>query len=91
MPLKVDKAGRIVLPKRVRQRLRLEPGSQLRLEERADGILLRPMEQRIPLTQREGGLLIHCGEVPPGFDWDRFIEDQREERIEERIQDTRGL
>ena len=86
MPLKVDKAGRIVLPKRVRQRLRLEPGSQLRLEERADGILLRPVEQRVPLTQREG-LLIHCGEVPPGFDWDRFIEDQREERI----QDTHGL
>ncbi len=82
MTLKVDKAGRVVLPKVVRDRLRLRAGSGLTLEERAEGILLRPIGRRASLIEK-GGLLIHRGEAPKGFDWERMVADQRDERIQD--------
>jgi len=42
--VKIDKAGRIVLPKPVRERFHLREGSELELEERSDGLTLRPVE-----------------------------------------------
>jgi AbrB family looped-hinge helix DNA binding protein len=86
MTIKIDKAGRIVLPKPVRVRLRLREGSELELEERADGLTLRPIEQR-PSMVRESGIWVHLGKVPRGFDWDVAVEAIREERIK----DTSGL
>jgi hypothetical protein len=32
---------------------------------------------------KKNGLLVHCGEIPRGFDWNRLIEDDREERIKD--------
>jgi len=34
---------------------------------------------------REGGLLVHTGEAEPGIDWDRLVDDDREERIQDLI------
>jgi AbrB family looped-hinge helix DNA binding protein len=82
MTLKVDKAGRIVLPKIVRDRLRLHAGSDLMLEESPEGILLRPVEQRASLVEKQG-LLVHRGEGPAAFDWNRMIEEAREDRIKD--------
>jgi len=79
MTLRVDKAGRVVLPKPVRDNMRLVPGSSLALEERADGILLRPIKRRASLVEKDG-LLVHRGEAPLGLDWSRLVEDCREER-----------
>lgn len=31
----------------------------------------------------EDGLLVHTGKAAKSFDWDRFIEDEREQRIRE--------
>jgi AbrB family looped-hinge helix DNA binding protein len=80
MRLKIDKAGRIVLPKAVRDRLRLRPGSDLRLEESPDGLLLRQVRRRPSLVEKDG-LLVHCGEAVAGLDWSRTLDDLREERI----------
>jgi AbrB family looped-hinge helix DNA binding protein len=82
MTLRIDKGGRVVLPKPVRDHLRLGPGSSLELEERAEGILLRPVKRRASLVEKDG-LLVHRGEAPPGFDWNRMIEDCREERFKD--------
>jgi len=79
MTVKMDKAGRIVLPKPVRERLRLRPGSRLKVEESAGGILLRPVKQRASLIQKQG-LLVHRGEAAGDLDWSRMVDDQREER-----------
>ena len=38
----IDKAGRLVLPKPVRDELQLSPGDSLELHSSEDGILLRP-------------------------------------------------
>ncbi len=82
MEVRIDKAGRIVLPKRVLDHFRLRPGSSLKLEAGPEGLLLRPVERRASLVEREG-ILIHVGEVPPGFDWTRAVEEHREERIKD--------
>ncbi len=82
MTLKIDKAGRIVLPKPLRDRLRLHPGASLDVEESAEGVLLRPLKRRASLVERDG-LLVHLGRLPAGFDWNRTVEEMREERIRE--------
>ena len=80
--VQIDQAGRIVLPKKVRERLRLHAGAQLSIEEGPDGVVLRPVERRASL-QEEGGILVHVGQAPAHFDWNRVVEDHREERLED--------
>ena len=72
----------MILPKPVRDHLRLSPGAILQLEESAEGILLRPVKRRASLIE-ENGFLVHCGEAPPGFDWSRAVDDDREERAKD--------
>jgi AbrB family looped-hinge helix DNA binding protein len=82
MTVRIDKAGRIVLPKPVRERFHLREGSELELEERSDGLTLRPVEQR-PSMVRKNGIWVHLGKVPRGFDWDTAVDAIREERIKD--------
>lgn len=82
MNVKIDKAGRIVLPKPLRDRLRLRQGSDLEIEERPEGVLLKPVDQR-PSMIKVNGRWVHLGKMPKGFDWDNLIEDMRDERIKD--------
>ncbi len=77
--LKIDVLGRIVIPKPVRDRLRLKPGSELDLVEREEGILLRPPGRPAAPVFQKDGLIIHRGEAPKGFDWNRIAEDRQDE------------
>ena len=80
MTLKVDKAGRVVLPKPVRDRLGLHAGSDLEMRETADGIVLRPADQK-PSMIKKGSFWVHTGKIPPGYDILKAIDEEREERI----------
>jgi len=82
MNLKIDRAGRIVLPKKVRDRLRLRPGSNLQLEEHPEGLVLRPAAQRPSMIKRDG-LWVHMGKAPRGFNWNDMIDEDRDERIKD--------
>ena len=82
MTLTMDKAGRIILPKSLRDRLGLHAGSNLDVVETPDGIRLKPVEAE-PLMVKKDGLLVYTGKVPPGFDVVRAVEDDREARIRE--------
>ena len=82
MNLKIDSAGRIILPKAVRDRFRLTAGSMLELEENTGELVLRPAERKPSMVQRDG-FWVYVGEVPAGFDWDAMVEDAREERDRE--------
>jgi AbrB family looped-hinge helix DNA binding protein len=86
MTIKIDKAGRIVLPKPVRERFQLREGSELVIEEGSDGVTLKPVGQRSSMVQ-EKGMWVHLGKVPRGFDWGKVVESVREERIK----DTAGI
>jgi AbrB family looped-hinge helix DNA binding protein len=79
MTLKIDKVGRIVLPKPLRQRLGLKPDSELEALEHAGGVLLRAVAQR-PSMIKIDGLWVHQGVAQPGTDWDGVVHDVREER-----------
>jgi len=82
MNLKIDQAGRIVVPKPMRDRLGLRPNTEIEIVEQAGGLLLRPVESRPTLVKRESGLLVHQGVAEPGADFDRVLDDVREERIQ---------
>jgi AbrB family looped-hinge helix DNA binding protein len=79
MTLKIDKAGRVILPKPMRDRLGLREGSDLEIEETAGGIVLKPAERR-PSLIKIGSFLVHSGELPPGYDVLKAIEEDREEQ-----------
>ena len=66
MTLKMDKAGRVILPKPVRDRLGLHEGSDLEILEIPEGIVLKPVERRPSMVKKQG-LWVHTGKLPPGF------------------------
>ena len=57
----LDKAGRLVLPKPVRDRLKLDPGDALQLEADDDRIVLRPVRPKAML-RKELGVWVFQGE-----------------------------
>jgi AbrB family looped-hinge helix DNA binding protein len=79
MTLKIDKAGRIVVPKTLRERLGLRAGMDLEVCEAADGIVLRRASET-PSMAQEDGFWVHQGVAPRGFDWNRHTEENREDR-----------
>ena len=79
MTLKIDKAGRVILPKPVRDRLGLHAGSDLEIQETPDGVVLRPADRK-PSMVKKGSFWVHTGELPPGYDILKGIDDDREER-----------
>jgi AbrB family looped-hinge helix DNA binding protein len=86
MRIKIDKAGRIVLPKPNRERFHLRAGAELELEHGPEGLSLKPVE-RGPSMVLEKGMWVHLGQLPRELDWDKLIDEVREERI----QDLAGL
>jgi AbrB family looped-hinge helix DNA binding protein len=80
MTLKMDKAGRVILPKPVRDRLGLHAGSDLEIKETQDGIVLTPAGRR-PSLIRKGSFWVHTGEIPHGYDILKAIDEDREERM----------
>lgn len=80
MTVKIDGAGRVVLPKMVRERLGLSGGSDLEMEVTPEGVFLRPT-QLMPTMIQEDGLWVHMASVPREFDAVGAIEEAREERI----------
>ncbi len=79
--LRIDKSGRIVVPKPLRERLGLRPGTELEVLDRQGGMLLRVVEER-PALVKVDGLWVHRGVAQPGANWDRVVQELREERIE---------
>jgi AbrB family looped-hinge helix DNA binding protein len=80
MRLRIDKAGRVILPKPLRDRLGLHEGSDLEMTETPEGVLLKPAEQQ-PSVVKKQGLWVYTGKLPPGFDSVKAIRDDREDRI----------
>ena len=81
MKLRIDKSGRIIFLKRLRERLGFVSGMELQAVEQPDGVLMRPTTQR-PSMIRVDGLWIHQGTARPGGNWERVLDDVREDRIQ---------
>ncbi|HZR56855.1 MAG TPA: AbrB/MazE/SpoVT family DNA-binding domain-containing protein [Terriglobales bacterium] len=79
----VDKAGRIVLPKPVRDELQLTPGDSLELESSAERIVLRPARDNSRLRKKQGIWVLHGG-VPLSKDTvQKTVDRVRQEREQE--------
>ncbi len=57
MDTKLDRFGRVVIPKRVRDRLALSPGTRLEVTEEGQRIVLRPIEAEPHLVEKDGVLV----------------------------------
>ncbi|MBZ5524756.1 MAG: AbrB/MazE/SpoVT family DNA-binding domain-containing protein [Acidobacteriia bacterium] len=62
MKLNIDKAGRIVLPKPMRDELRLEPGDALEIERSGEEIILRPSRGEGQMRKKHGVWVYRAGE-----------------------------
>jgi AbrB family looped-hinge helix DNA binding protein len=78
MQTTIDRFGRIVLPKKLRDDFNLEPGSQIQIEESGQEIILKPIHGEPNLRLKEG-VLVFSG-VALG-DIDKAVEKHRSERL----------
>lgn len=77
MELTLDKFGRILLPKNIRDELGLHPGSSLEVKRNKDGIQLCPIEGT-QATVKKGNILVFVGKL--SGDVDETLKQVREER-----------
>lgn len=66
----IDKAGRVVLPKEIRDRLGIRSGTEFEVTEEEKRIILRPVEKE-PQTIIKDGLIV----VVPVTDFTRYTEE----------------
>ena len=81
--IKIDKAGRVGLPKLLREQFNLGPGDELRLSVEGNSIKLEPTDTRGRLV-REGSVLVFSGQFAEPIttsEVERLIEEDRENRF----------
>jgi AbrB family looped-hinge helix DNA binding protein len=78
--LTLDKAGRIVIPKPLREELHLEPGDSLEMESAGEEITLRPVRGTGPLAKEHDVWVFRSGQPLPASETDEVLQQIREER-----------
>ena len=78
--LTLDKAGRVVLPKPLRDELQLSPGDTLEVESTGEGITLRPERNTVPLQKERGVWVYRTGHKLPASVADDTLRQIRDER-----------
>ena len=78
METTLDKFGRIVIPKEIRDDFNLKPRSQIRIEESEQAIILKPVAGE-PYLHWKDGVLVFSG-VSMG-DLDKALEKHRGDRL----------
>jgi AbrB family looped-hinge helix DNA binding protein len=78
--LTLDKAGRVVIPKRLRDKLRLTPGDAFQLESTEEEIVLRPVREAAPLLKERGVWVYRTGKPLSAETTDSLLRAIREER-----------
>jgi len=76
----IDKAGRVVIPKPLREELHLEPGDTLEMENAGEHITLRPVRGTGPLAKEHGVWVFRTGKPLPASATDDLLQRIREER-----------
>lgn len=80
MTITIDKAGRVVIPSSVRDRLGLRPGTPLELSVEDAGIRLVPAASPPRLVRRRGRLVARPAVAPrerPAVDVAALVEEER--------------
>ncbi len=80
----LDKAGRVVLPKPIRDELQLGPGDVLELEVSDERLILRPARGNARMRKKRGVWVLHGGapiSAETVRDTIRRVRDERERKI----------
>ncbi|HWZ46314.1 MAG TPA: AbrB/MazE/SpoVT family DNA-binding domain-containing protein [Candidatus Saccharimonadales bacterium] len=80
MKVRIDKAGRIVLPKPMRDELGMKPGDALDIVRSGEGIILRPSRSEGQLRKKHGVWIYRVGEPLSAGAVTRTIRRVRHER-----------
>jgi AbrB family looped-hinge helix DNA binding protein len=75
----LDRAGRVLIPKAVREQLHLQPGDILRLESEGEDITIRPQRANPSLVKERGIWVLSTGE-PTTASIPDLIDQQRDRR-----------
>ena len=78
--LTIDKAGRVVIPKPLREELHLAAGDSLQLESTGGAITLRPLHETAPLQKENGFWVYRTGRSLKDISITDWIEKSRVER-----------
>ncbi|MFT2720340.1 AbrB/MazE/SpoVT family DNA-binding domain-containing protein [Deinococcus sp. A31D244] len=79
--LEIDRFGRILIPKALRDALALQPGAQLEVEVEGGTLHLRPAARDAQVTRHHGRLILSADGVITGDP----VQDLRDERLNEVI------
>ena len=77
MEATLDRFGRIVIPKKIREDFHLQVGSSIRIEEGEGEIVLKPVEGEPNLVKKDG-VLVFSGKAVGNVE--TAIEEHRQER-----------
>jgi AbrB family looped-hinge helix DNA binding protein len=80
MQTTMDRAGRVVIPRPLREQLHLQEGDALELETVGDRITLRPVRGTGPLLKEHGVWVFHSGQPLAASVTDQLLDRVREER-----------
>lgn len=78
MKTTLDRFGRVVVPKEIRDRLGLRPGAEIEIDEKGNEVVLKPVEQGPALMVKEG-VLVYSGKA--AGDIRGAVRAHREERV----------
>jgi AbrB family looped-hinge helix DNA binding protein len=78
--LTLDKAGRVVIPKKLRDELHMAPGDAFELESTDEKIVLKPVREEATMFKKDGMWVIKTGKPLTVEDVNAVIESVREER-----------
>jgi AbrB family looped-hinge helix DNA binding protein len=78
MKTTVDRFGRVIVPKGIRDRLGLVPGSEMTIDEHENEVVLKLVDQGAP-TKLESGILVFAGAAKS--DITDAVRMQREDRL----------
>lgn len=76
----LDKAGRVVIPKRLRDQLRLAPGDSLVLDSDGERVTLSPVRSASALRKEHGIWVFRSGTRISAAETDGALERLRQER-----------
>ncbi|MBF0492820.1 MAG: AbrB/MazE/SpoVT family DNA-binding domain-containing protein [Deltaproteobacteria bacterium] len=76
----IDKSGRLVLPKNIRDQFFLKEGTILEINAKEEGILMTPQKPKGKFIKKNGIKVLHIeGDLEPGF-LENLVNDCRQER-----------
>jgi len=85
----LDRAGRVVLPKNLRDELHLSPGDTLDLIVQGEEVTLRPRRSSSPLQKKQGVWVFSIGKPMTSDETAEALRDLREQRDRKILWETK--